>query len=940
MLFFLSLFLTLALLAGAAPLSPDPATLRGHLDNGFSYIIRKNAEPPGRVSLRLHIDAGSLMEADDQRGLAHFLEHMVFNGTRSYSAAELVPKMQRLGIAFGAHANAYTSFDETVYMLDLPNIQEETLELAFTVMRDFADGALLSKEEIDKERGVILSEKTSRDSVGYRMMLRQFGYLLPESRLINRVPIGTEEVISKAPRERFVDFYRQYYTPKRMTFIVVGDIEPPAMEKRVREAFISLQNPTDPGPDPTPDTPPSGFGFRTQVFTDPELSSQDLSLSFLRPFEPEPDTRERRLAEFPLRAAHAILNRRFQIVAKEENSPLLGGRGSRDIYFNMIESGTLSVTAADGKWREALPVLEQEYRRLFQHGVTQAEIREVSANLLNAAEQAVERAPSRESSGIAMAYVQALNSGKIVTTPETDLQIVREALPLLTQERIHADFKEFWKGEDLSLILTATSAPEDAAETLKSIYQKSQQKVVSPPEESSVSGFAYTDFGPAGKVLTQKKIADLGITRVTFENDLILNLKKTDFSKNTISLNLRFGQGTLTLPEDQPGLDQFASTVFNAGGLGQHSEDDLQGLLAGRNVGTGLMIGPSSFDLKGRTTPEDLDLQLQLMTATLTDPGYRPEAERQFRMQLPMIYQQIRHTPSSGMLKMQAHLSGDDHRAVFPSQEQMASYTTADARAWLESSLNHAPLELSVVGDFKEEKVIEAVSKTLGALPKRPNQHDRKVDREVTLPQRPGGEEYVFPSQIPTAQAIAAWAIPTAYRNEKQARRFNLLARILSDRLREEIREKLGGSYSPRANAMPHPALNYGYLQASSTVKPEEARKYADLMVSLADDLARDGVKADELERARKPLQSNIEKSKRDNSYWLTTVLSGSSSDPTRLDLARNRDADYASITIGELNQLASQYLKKENSLTYLIIPQPSIAEENGTPPRTSPASD
>ena len=173
------------------------------------------------MSLRLHIATGSLMEAEDQRGIAHFLEHMVFNGSKHFAAADIVPRMQRLGIAFGAHVNAYTSFDETVYMLDLPDLSADTLQLAFTVMRDFGDGALLAADEIDKERGVILSEKISRDSVNYRLMEQQFAKILSDSLISRRFPIGTEEVIKSAPRERFTDFYTRYYTPQRMTFIVV-----------------------------------------------------------------------------------------------------------------------------------------------------------------------------------------------------------------------------------------------------------------------------------------------------------------------------------------------------------------------------------------------------------------------------------------------------------------------------------------------------------------------------------------------------------------------------------------------------------------------------------------------------------------------------------------------------------------------------------------------
>ena len=234
----------------SSDIAPDAGATYGTLANGLRYIIYPNNEPPKRVSLRLHIAAGSLMEAEDQRGLAHFLEHMVFNGSENYTADELIPRMQRLGIAFGAHANAYTSFDETVYMLDLPDLSQETIDLAFTVMRDFGDGALLTAEEIDKERGVILSEKISRDSVGYRLMEQQFSKVLPDSLISHRFPIGLDDVIKSAPRERFVDLYSRYYTPQRMTFIVVGDIDPAEMRGRIESSFSSMKNPANPGTDP------------------------------------------------------------------------------------------------------------------------------------------------------------------------------------------------------------------------------------------------------------------------------------------------------------------------------------------------------------------------------------------------------------------------------------------------------------------------------------------------------------------------------------------------------------------------------------------------------------------------------------------------------------------------------------------------------------------
>jgi zinc protease len=904
-------------------LKPDPTAVFGSMDNGFKYVIYPNSEPPGRFSVRLHIAAGSLMEADNQRGLAHFLEHMVFNGSRNFTSAELIPKMQRLGIAFGAHANAYTSFDETVYMLDLPNMMDDTVDLTFTVMRDFADGALLKKEEIDKERGVIISEKTSRDSVGYRMMLKQFEYLLPGSRLMQRVPIGTEEVIKNAPRERFTEFYNGFYTPERMTFIVVGDFDAEEMEKRVRETFISLENPKNPGATPPTDKAPKGFGLRSEVFTDKEISSDDVTLYALRDYSPKPDTKAERLKGYPLSVGHAILNRRFEILSKKENSPILGGGGGRSVYFNQVESGALAVSPAENQWEQAVPVLEQEFRRALLHGFTQAEIDEVAARIINAAEQAVKRAPTRESAGLAMAFVGAIGEKNVFTTPETGLEIAKQGVASLTPEKVHAAFKDFWSGNDRSLVLTTKEAKDGTATRLKELFLQSEKVEVTPPKKKETAAFAYTDFGAAGTVVSRKELPELGATQLILSNGIRVNFKKTDFKKNSISLNARFGSGQFTMPREMPGLDQFVGMTFESGGLGKHSADDLQRILAGKNVGVGFGVGDDAFSLAGRTTPEDLELQLQLMTAYLSDPGFRPEAERQFQKSLPSIYNQLKHTMQGAMMEMNRQLHGGDFRFTFPKQEKLASYNSEAAKTWLMPQFKEGALELSIVGDFDPEILVPLVTKTFGSLPQRKTEKPDFAElRKIYMPASPGQEKIGFDSKIPNAAAAAIWKIPATGKDVSTSRRFNILSAILSDRMREEIREKLGGSYSPRASAAPSDTLDIGVLQAIAKVKPEETKKYGELMIKLADAMAKDGVSQDELERALKPIQSNLKESLRSNGYWLGSVLSESQEKPHKVEWAMNRDADYAAITVEELNALAKKYLNSGNALLYEIVPE------------------
>ena len=902
----------------------DPEVEFGTLDNGMRFAIRRNAEPPGRVSLRLHVAAGSLHEADNQRGLAHFLEHMLFNGSKNFPDVEnLLGQMQRLGIAFGSHANAYTSFDETVYMLDLPNIEEETLKLGFDVMRDFGDGALLDPKEIDKERGVILSEKRSRDSVEMRLMEQQFSFLLPDSLITHRFPIGTEKVIKEAQRDRFTSFYEGYYTPTNMTFIVVGDIDPLVYKKRIIETFASMKNPEQPGDAPNLGTIPEGFKFKAAVFSDKEVKSDDLALGFVQELETESDSVSNRVERYPLSVANSIIGRRFEILAKEEGSPISSGSAGRFEWFNAIEFGSIDVTAVEGKWKEAVPVLEQELRRALEHGFTTAELDETKAAIINQAEQAVKRADTRQSSSLAMGLVNSINEKRVFNSPSESLRITKIAVESLTPEKCHEALRDFWKNRDLTITLTSKSAPEDGASILTALYKESQAVKVDPPKKKAEVSFAYTDFGSAGTITSRREVSDLGITQLILSNNVRVNLKTTDFQKNSISVHGRFGNGKLTQPVDKPSLDMFSTVLLNAGGLGKHSSDDLKRISAGRNVGASLGVDEDAFTVDGSTTQEDLEMQLQLVCARITDPGYREEALRQFRKMLPMMSSQLQFTISGAMAEMQEWSRGGDGRFAKPDAKILSKYTASDVKAWVDEEFENAYLEISLVGDFNIEETIPLLLKTVGALPARSSTKPAlSKEREIQTPSLPVTKKFTYTSKIPQAASVVGWKIPPVREKIGELRRLNVLATILDDRLRTKLREELGATYSPQAHASSSMVFDYGNLMAMSIGAPEDVEKVTGLIHEMGLQLGSEGVTQDELDRALKPILSNLEKTLRDNGYWLNTVMAQSQSEPYRLDWARERDKDYASIKLEEINALAKKYLAKANAAQMAILPE------------------
>ena len=544
------------------------------------------------------------------------------------------------------------------------------------------------------------------------------------------------------------------------------------------------------------------------------------------------------------------------------------------------------------------------------------------------AEQAVKRADTRQSASLAMGLVNSINANRVFNGPKESLRITQIAMESLTPEKCHEALRDFWKNRDLTITLTSKSAPEDGASILTALYEKSRSVKVDPPEKKAEVSFAYTDFGEAGTVTSQREIKDLGITQLILSNNTRINLKTTDFQKNSISLHCRLGNGKLTQPVDKPSLDMFSTVLLNAGGLGKHSADDLKRITAGRNVAASLGVDEDAFTIDGRTTQEDLEMQLQLLCARITDPGYRDEAVRQFRKMLPMMSSQLKYTLSGAMAEMQEWSRGGDGRFAKPDAGVLAKYTSADVKEWVGAEFDRAYLEISLVGDFDIKKTIPLLLKTVGALPDRSSTKPAlSKEREIQAPALPVSKKFTYTSKIPQAASMVGWKIPPVREDIGELRRLNVLATILDDRLRTKLREELGATYSPQAHASSSMVFDYGNLMAMSIGSPEDVDKVTGLIHEMGLALASKGVTQDELDRALTPILSNLEKTLRDNGYWLNTVMAQSQAEPYRLDWARERDADYESIKLAEINALAKKYLGKENAAQLVIVPEGELKE-------------
>lgn len=908
----------------ASDLTPDPSLVFGQLDNGFRYILRANPEPRERASLRLVVLAGSLHETDDQQGLAHYLEHLAFNGSTHYPPGTLIEFFQRMGMGFGNDTNAYTTFDHTTYMIELPNTQTDTLAEGLRVFADYSGGLLLLESEIERERGVILAEKRDRDTADYRALVANYRFLLGDTLLPRRLPIGTEDFIRTAQHPQFLDFYNTWYRPDRIALIAVGDFDPATLEPLVRNTFapLSPRAPTRPHPDRGAIAPLPGL--QVNHHHEVEASRTQIALSIIRPHSPEPDTANLRARDLTRDLAFAILNRRLATLARAEDAPFSSAYSGAGAYYDLYHHAILQLTAPPDRWSEALTVAENELRRALEHGFLASELQEASANLLNQLEQTVLTAPTRRSSQHASALVNTFVDHQAPTSPADNLAHALATLATLDPDTLHQTFLAAWQAPGLLLSVTGNLALPDSPETtLRAAYAAAAALPLDAPADHGPTTFAYTDFGPPGQLATRTTVNDLDLTLATFANGVRVNLKPTDFETGVIHLTARLGTGQLEEPATQPGLALLASQTFTAGGLLQHSADDIQRLLAGRNASLGFSVASDAFVFSGRTTPDDLLLQLQLLTAHLTAPGYRPEALRLARQNLDQLYTRLGNTPSGPLqIDIPKILANQDPRFGLPTRHDAFQRNLDEVRAWLAPHLASGALEIALVGDLAPEATLEALASTLGTLPPRDPKPALIEARTLTIPP-PVEQTFTVTTDIPKAVLAFYWPTTDA-RDVSLARRLSLLGGVINDRLRTKVREEIGGAYSPGAGSQTSDTYHgHGFLIANITIDPERREEISAAVLEIAADLHAHGVTPDELERTRLPVLTSLRESARTNTYWLGSVLVSAQEQPERLDWARTRTADFEAITKEDLDTLARTYLAPTQAFRFTIQPAP-----------------
>jgi zinc protease len=906
--------------APAAPLKADPNVRFGTLPNGMRYQILKNATPPHNASLRLRIDVGSMYEREDQRGLAHFIEHMVLNGTKNVPEGEFVRRLERAGLKFGPDTNATTDFQQTVYMLDLPETDAATVDTAMFLLREVAGEATFAPTAIESERGIVLSEERTRATPQLRNAVDELGYLLKGDILPTRLPIGSTDVIKTAPQARFREFYDAYYRPERATLIAVGDFDVDAMEAKIRSQFGTWKGRGKAGAK-LPAARIAARRTETRVFAEPGVSTR-VGLSWVSPPDLRADTRAVRSERLVEQLGLQVLNRRFSRMAAGANAPFIVGAAVRQDQSERAEITQLIGIAQPGKWQAALGALDAEQRRALQFGFSQAELDREIGEYRAALTAQAKGAATRPSPALAQEMVAAVNDDQVFLAPAAELALFEDVVRGLSAAQVTQAARSLFTGGGPLVYLTSPTAIEGGQPALLAAYNQAHGAAVTAGAVQQAKAWPYESFGTPGTVAERREIASIGATAIRFANGVRLTVKPTAFRDDEILVSVRIGNGQLDIPADRPSPNwALSGGAFTLGGLGKIDFEDMQQALPGKVYGLNFGIGDDAFLLQGKTRPQDLATQLQVLAAFTADPAFQPTGWDRLRALGSTIQDQLASTPGGVFNRDSgALLHSGDRRWATPSREEMAASSVAEGKALLAGPLRSGPMEILVVGDITVDEAVNQVAATFGALPARTDAAAPAAAMRVAFP-APGLVRATHNGRADQGLAYIAWPTVDFYADQQQTRTLNLLGQVLQLRLIDEIREKQGTTYSPNAGHSASETFpGYGYLAAQIEAPPEKLDGFLADAARIAADLAARPIEADELQRARKPLVENLVRQRASNEWWLSE-LAAIQTRPAALASIENGMKQYEAVTPADLQKAARQYLSAAKAWKMEVVP-------------------
>jgi zinc protease len=911
-----------------AALPTDPSVRSGVLENGLAWYVEENALPETRAELRLVVKVGSVVEDDDQRGLAHFIEHMAFNGSEHFKGNGLIDYMESIGMDFGAHLNAYTSFDQTVYMLTVPTDDPALLDKGLLVLRDQGSALLLEPEEIERERGVVLEEWRSRRGARGRIGDAQVASTFQGARYADRLPIGTEESLKGFEHDALRRYFTDWYRPDLMAVVAVGDFDGAAVEALIHKHFDDMTGPAEPRERVAYGIPERGAPVIT-VITDPEIPRTGFNVTDQLD-EPEGSTYADYRSNLTRSLFLSVVNERFTNLAKDPAANLLGA-GAGSGRTNALEaSWSLGGAAPEGKHSEAIRSVLTEVERMRRHGVTDAELTRAKAGLLSSYERMYQEREKTQSDTHAEEIIRVITTNESMPGMEAEYGFAKSWVPAITQAQVNAMAKDWMHRGSLVFQVVMPEkeglTPITVAE-IEALIAEVEAADVAPPAAEAEVGPLLAELPVDGPTIVDRNvIEELQLVIWTLSNGVTIWLKPTDFKDDQILLKAVSHGGVSTAPDADYVAASTAAAIAGRSGLGTFDSVALDKRLSGVRASAGAGIGRWDEKISGSTPPGELETMLQLVTLRMTAPAFSEEGLARYRRSREEGLRNRLSNPAAVFSDDKSEVRWNDSIRGNPwTPETLDQLDLAKSEAFYKSRFaNAADFTWMFVGNLDLDAMEPLIVRYLGNLP---TDEAREQPGDDGLDRRPGQHQVLTRAGIePKARVDLSWHGPME-NTWLQRNRLQALEDILSVRLREVLREDMGGVYgvSVGGGTWDLPSQNY-YFDISFGCDPERVDELRAAVDAELKRIVAEPVTAEEVTVEQEKNRRDREERIRTNGFWLGGTLSALSRGDDPRDLM-TWDARNDSLNPDEIQAMAVKVFSKDaHRIEAVLLPEEGAA--------------
>ena len=903
----------------------DPAITTGTLDNGLSYMIRANDTPDNRAELRLVLNAGSILEDDDQLGLAHFVEHMAFNGTASFEEQALVEYLESIGMRFGADINAYTSFDETVYMLEVPTDDAQTLDTGLRILREWAGSIAFDPEEIDKERGVVIEEWRLRQGGANRIVSRQYPVLLNGSRYPERLPIGTEENLRTFDHESLLRYYTDWYRPDLMTVIAVGDFDAQAIESRVQELFADLVNPELARERVYFDVPDHTESL-ISIESDPEAGFASVELLFKHDNGDE-GTVQQYTEDLKRSLFASMLNRRLGERTQDADPPFIGAGGGDGSLVRTKSAFSLSASVQDGQYLRALDAMLIEAERVRQHGFTASEFDRARQARLRRMEVIWNERDNQRSASLADEYRRHVLSGESVPGIDAEFRLLQRVLPAISLEDVNALVPVLMTQANQVVMISGpgnTDQPMPDRTDVESVMERVSGMELAPYDDGNQDAPLLAELPESGSVIEEDYRENIDLTTWTLSNGARVVMKPTDFKADEVLLSA-WSPGGASLAADSMYMSASLTTnIIGGSGVGDFNAVDLSKKLSGQVARIRPYIGNLEEGFSGSASPADLETLFQLAYLYGTAPRADSTVFASFLTRMNSMLSTLQTNPQSAFGDtLNVTLNDYHYRARPMSAEVLGEADLAQMQAfYAERFADFSDFTFLIVGTFQPDDLRPLVEQYLATLP---STGRKETWRDVGMRTPEGAIEKEIRRGIePRSQVGIVFSGDMEWTMESR-RALNMLRETLDTRLREVLREDLGGTYgvSVQASLRDQPYEHYQFAIVFGC-DPERVDELVSKVWETIESFHEEGPEEVHLTNAREQVFRSWETGMEENGYWLSTLefYLARGMDPARILI--NPAKALEEVSPADVANMARKVLRKDQYVRVTLYPEAS----------------